>query len=607
VGTPSWVNLVNGSPVEPDFGSTYGSGSPIAIDQNTGIVYFWNGTSPQAVNFGFAGARTVESFGAKGDGVTNDGAAFVDAIAWSFANGVNLTSNGYYRAGPPIFCMGKKYFLGTTNLSIYHCFPLIGSPSLAKSDIVSATWLQWSDLTTGITVERYNTSAGGTGGDGFTMANMRLSGGYTATEGEYNGIHVRARMVGNNINIDGFSGDGIMSDADDGGSSGIAGNSNGTRLVGCTVSGCRDGLRKTGQNSNAWVVVDLETAACRRWGRNETSFLGSTYIGGQISDCGLITGVPPSVVSDGASRWAVGYGQESVASVNPPVGTSNNIIGGVVVWYYLGAGGTNLPLNIPLYTNGMTLRAGGAALYLNANSQNRVYGCYTEGGQGPIQGNSPSVIDGGQQGAGVSIAASNPIIYLRGNLGSFVTENILSTLSLNNSGSNHNFGPSGSAAAAADYSGLWNTTNNQITNDFYTWTSGVQTRQFRLNVHKTAGVIYDALLVHNFEINSALIWTSDSTGIALQSGKVYKVNGLQVVTARKTGWSTDTGTALRSSLATYVAGATLTFSSTYIQSEQTASATRIAAIEAALQNISQTIKALKDDLHSTAGHGLIGP
>jgi hypothetical protein len=87
---------------------------------------------------------------------------------------------------------------------------------------------------------------------------------------------------------------------------------------------------------------------------------------------------------------------------------------------------------------------------------------------------------------------------------------------------------------------------------------------------------------------------------------VLEVDSVQVVNNRKTGWSVDTGTAKRTANATYAAGATLTFTDPPTAAEMAALATRIAAIEAALQDSSQTTKALKDDLHSTAGHGLIG-
>lgn len=95
---------------------------------------------------------------------------------------------------------------------------------------------------------------------------------------------------------------------------------------------------------------------------------------------------------------------------------------------------------------------------------------------------------------------------------------------------------------------------------------------------------------------------ADITGDLNLSG-VYKVATIQVVGARMTGWAADTGTAKRTANATYGAGATLTFSATYVQAELTALATRLAAVETALQNATQTIKALKDDALT---HGLIG-
>jgi hypothetical protein len=107
-------------------------------------------------------------------------------------------------------------------------------------------------------------------------------------------------------------------------------------------------------------------------------------------------------------------------------------------------------------------------------------------------------------------------------------------------------------------------------------------------------------------------YAGGAANITLTSGGVfntfdnYQVFSTQVVGARKTGWAVDTGTAKRTANATYTAGATLTFSAAYVQAEHTAVGTRLAAVEAALQNATQTIKALKDDLHATAGHGLIG-
>jgi len=94
-----------------------------------------------------------------------------------------------------------------------------------------------------------------------------------------------------------------------------------------------------------------------------------------------------------------------------------------------------------------------------------------------------------------------------------------------------------------------------------------------------------------------------STGIDLSTGKALSVNGTQVVKARQTGWSADTGTDKRTSNATYAAGSTLTFTDPPTAAEMSALATRIGNIETALQGATRTQKSLKADLTT---HGLIG-
>jgi hypothetical protein len=78
------------------------------------------------------------------------------------------------------------------------------------------------------------------------------------------------------------------------------------------------------------------------------------------------------------------------------------------------------------------------------------------------------------------------------------------------------------------------------------------------------------------------------------TGGGYYVNALQVVSDRKTGWAVDTGTAKRTANATYSGTAEASYTQATIQ-----------ALMDAVRDCTQTVKALKDDLHSTAGHGLI--
>lgn len=76
----------------------------------------------------------------------------------------------------------------------------------------------------------------------------------------------------------------------------------------------------------------------------------------------------------------------------------------------------------------------------------------------------------------------------------------------------------------------------------------------------------------------------------------FKVGTLQVVGARKTGWAVATGTATRTTFATF-AGQTISVTPTQAQ---------VQAIDDHVKILSERLKALIDDLHQTAGHGLIG-
>lgn len=91
--------------------------------------------------------------------------------------------------------------------------------------------------------------------------------------------------------------------------------------------------------------------------------------------------------------------------------------------------------------------------------------------------------------------------------------------------------------------------------------------------------------------NTLLIESGGSLDLTAAS-TVYKAQGTQVVSARKTGWAADTGTAKRTANATYSGTAEAAYTQATIQ-----------ALMNAVRDQSQALKALKDDLIS---HGLIG-
>lgn len=94
-------------------------------------------------------------------------------------------------------------------------------------------------------------------------------------------------------------------------------------------------------------------------------------------------------------------------------------------------------------------------------------------------------------------------------------------------------------------------------------------------------------------------WTLDGVVTAVFTGVIdvdLVRDGKAVLKAQKAGWAPWSGTDDRATHATYTAP---TISNPPTQAE-------VQALAAALQNVSRGFKALVDDLHATAGHGLIG-
>lgn len=91
--------------------------------------------------------------------------------------------------------------------------------------------------------------------------------------------------------------------------------------------------------------------------------------------------------------------------------------------------------------------------------------------------------------------------------------------------------------------------------------------------------------------NTLLIESGGSLDLTA-ANTVYKVQGTQVVGSRKPGWTADTGTAKRIANATYSGTAEAAYTQATIQT-----------LMNAVRDLSQTVKALKDDLIS---HGLLG-
>jgi hypothetical protein len=417
----------------------------------------------------------------------------------------------------------------------------------------------------------------------------------------------------------------------------------------------RTGFFFDGADANACSVTGCDARANRQWGFWDSSFLGNTFVGCKTASNGWdgALGSIPTACTIGNNRFYVKPGQATGASTNPPVSsvvtmtiaspavitwTAHGLVAGTPIglsttgalptgltagttyyvvspaansfslaasvggaaintsgtqsgvhtasaaidntyWGYVRTGGTFN--GIVAWVSGTTFREGGCYKTDNSNATSVFLGCYAEGDQNPSQVQGPSIVFGGNMGT-VSNAP---------NIRSDSTGDL-------------QLGPvAGYPATSTTY--FESTGSVRYLRGRY-WLGGNATSIGSFGFQNGGGILYDVDNVaysHFFRINGTLVGTIDTNGLNLASGKVYKVNSTQVVAARDTGWTADTGTAKKTATATYAPGSNLTYSAAYVQAEQTATSTRLQLIEAALRDATQEIKALKDAL---IAHGLIG-
>jgi hypothetical protein len=344
---------------------------------------------------------TPQQFGAKGDGVTDDSAAFVAAVAYLNSNALVPYAGWIAKGSPRLFIPSGIYNLGTTTLDLTHTMIIEGESTLTGY----TSRLKWTGDCEGIRVQSYNTSGTATvdgvqhfTAAGTTLRNIALLGPYEDTtdftghtEGEYHAIRVKAPIIIEDVYIDGWAGDGLHALTSSGGAGAEEGNSNVSFVNRLRVTNVRNGVFLDGSDANAWTLIGIYGTYCRQHTVWDSSFLGNTHIGHHSANAGLVPGVPPSVVSNGTNRYYVKQGQAAGASTNaPPSGATSN-----TWWAYLSAGAAASWLNIPAWTSAVSVREGGGYRTDSLNGYNTFIGCYQEGGEGQSQFVSPTVVIGG--------------------------------------------------------------------------------------------------------------------------------------------------------------------------------------------------------------------
>ena len=388
----------------------------------------------------FSGGVDVRWFGAKGDGATNDGAAFLAALAYLKSQAT--VGYGYSKGSSQLFVPSGVYFLGTNTLDISHSLTMYGEGQRASGSSV----LRWTAGTTGIRSQAVNTvGANGynaawtdySAGNGSIIRNLALEGGYAGVESEAHGIHMRSTLSISDVYINGFPGDGIFSRAAAGSGGADEGNANGFTVDRVTVQNCRNGLYVDSADTNAGVVTVLNASGNRKWGIWDSSFLGNTYVGCHAAANGwdgAIGSIPTGCTYLG-NRYTVIPGQEAWVPTNAPSGTTASNQG----WRYAGAGGVYNGI-VP-WVSGTVFRAGGSYFVDSNNGYNIFVGCYEEGDQGASTDQSTqtlwlgglgsqNILPGSLQGGGFGVstpkafrkAGSNGLIA---QLGSIANPNLI--------------------------------------------------------------------------------------------------------------------------------------------------------------------------------------
>lgn len=559
---------------------------------------------PPMVPFSITGLSfvTPQQFGVVADNTTNDGAAVADTFSYLQANAT--TGYGYSIGGGKLWVpkSSDPYYLGTTTQDIYSTVKIEGE-SVGEAG-GGATVLRWGNAT-GLRVQRYNTTgdtgtdgtaAGTRGGDASIISGLFLKGSYVATEGSYHGLYLRARASVRDLTLDSWPGDAIRIDADSAGAFGVpVGNANNFEISRAFAQYCRNGIYARGGDVNVGIITGFSAIACREWGVFDEGFLGSVYIGAHTAANGLAgdgtAAHPASAATYLGNRFYVKVGQEVGASTNAPPATATSN----TWWGFWQAGGA--ASGIVAWVSGLNWRAGGGYCTTSDSAQHVFLGCYSEMDQPPSQFSQNSLIIGGLHGA--------PVVgggYIRANQNFVQVNKFWSEGYAKFDWPQTDIGPQ-SGAAADNLVGL-NTTgvSNKLAGT--SWAAGVSQADGYLQFNRTVnGTVIQGTTVVIVSIGGAFPATFDANGLTLASGKNLYVNSVQVVSARDTGWTADTGTAKKTATAAYVVGTGLTVGAAYVQAEVTAIITRQALVEAALRDATQEIKALKDALIT---HGLIG-
>jgi hypothetical protein len=252
--------------------AVYGIASSTAVITSANVSYNQGSTGAINTNVQTKLRETVsvKDFGAVGDGVTDDLAAFQAAIQ-SFPDTLNTT---FYKQGGTVLVPFGKYYLSDT-LKIDRNIILKGV-SAPYANALGGTILEFADNRDGILVEYYTTTVSGKMGSGTVIEGLYIQRRTTSgTVGSGISLKTMARIV--NVTCRGFREHGIKIDAST--SSSPVSNANLWEVHSCTLdSNGLHGLFVRGADANAGAAYNVNASYNGGWGIYDNSFLGNTYV-----------------------------------------------------------------------------------------------------------------------------------------------------------------------------------------------------------------------------------------------------------------------------------------------------------------------------------------
>ena len=311
-------------------------------------------------------------------------------------NTPKFPATGYYKITKGIYFPAGTYYI-SQSVEIKSAQHWVGQ---VTSHGVMSPILRWPKNIIGVTLNWYNTLAGGTettptgGSDQTIIEGLAFNSVMDASVATRNtGAHaiwMRARSIIRHCSFTNWGGDGIHIT----GAVPSAGNTNGWIVDSCKMINTENGVYVDGPDSNAGCGSHIDSVYCRRWHIWDSSFLGNVWIGGETANCGR------SPSSGAATQTAFCTYLGTTYQIHPSAaadagrtttpGTNSN------VWYpsnsgLLAAEWTGLEA-VGFY------RSGGPYLVDNINAASVLIGCYTEQGVGLSWLLGPQISVGGFMG-----------------------------------------------------------------------------------------------------------------------------------------------------------------------------------------------------------------